>query len=333
LAVGFIFLVVHRPVQDLMAGTKRVAAGDLNHRLSVRTSDELGELAASFNKMTEDLARAQQEILAWNRTLEQRVEAKTLELEQAYSNLVANEKMASLGKLAATVAHEVNNPLFGILTYARLVIKELEKNHLTEEARAKAIEQLRIIERESKRCGELMKTLLAYARQAPPHKQAQDLNVLVRRALELVRHQAELQGVEIVEKLLPGLPRCLCDAGQVQQIVLALLVNALDAMPRGGRIEVVTETDAAGSAAVIRVRDTGPGIPPAILPHIFEPFFTTKEDQHRTGMGLAVARTLAEHHGGGITVKSSPEEGTEFEVVLPLGARVAVNAGGNGEKA
>jgi two-component system NtrC family sensor kinase len=333
LAVGFIFLVVHRPVQDLMAGTKRVAAGDLNHRLSVRTSDELGELAASFNKMTEDLARAQQEILAWNRTLEQRVEAKTLELEQAYSNLVANEKMASLGKLAATVAHEVNNPLFGILTYARLVIKELEKNHLTEEARAKAIEQLRIIERESKRCGELMKTLLAYARQAPPHKQAQDLNVLVRRALELVRHQAELQGVEIVEKLMPGLPRCLCDAGQVQQIVLALLVNALDAMPRGGRIEVVTETDAAGSAAVIRVRDTGPGIPPAILPHIFEPFFTTKEDQHRTGMGLAVARTLAEHHGGGITVKSSPEEGTEFEVVLPLGARVAVNAGGNGEKA
>jgi len=332
-AVGFILLVVHRPVQELMAGIKRVAAGDLRHRLSVRTSDELGELARSFNKMTEDLARAREEILAWNRTLEERVESKTLELEQAYTNLVVNEKMASLGKLAATVAHEVNNPLFGILTYARLVIKELEKPEITPEAQAKALEQLRVIERESRRCGELMKTLLAYARQAPPRKQPEDLNVLVRRALDLVRHQADLQGVEIEERLSPELPRCLCDAGQVQQVVLALLVNALDAMPRGGRIEVATEADPAGGAARIRVRDTGPGIPPEILPHIFDPFFTTKEDQHRTGMGLAVAKTLTEHHGGAISVESSPQAGTEFQVMLPLGARVAVNAGGNGEKA
>jgi two-component system NtrC family sensor kinase len=333
LSVGFILLVVHRPVRELIAGTKRVAAGNLEHRLTVHSADELGELAASFNKMTADLARAHAEITAWTRTLEERVAKKTAELEQAYTGLVVNEKMASLGKLAATVAHEVNNPLFGILTYSRLVLKELEKDELTPAARAGAIEQLRIIERESKRCGEIMKNLLAFARQAPPRKQPQALNVLVGRALTLVRHQAELAGVELAQDFAPDLPPCLCDADQVQQVILVLLVNALEAMPHGGRVEIVTQLDASGAAARIRVRDSGPGIPPDALPRIFEPFFTTKEDQHRTGLGLAVACSIAEHHGGKLTVESAPGQGAEFTLTLPLGARVAVGEPANGENA
>jgi two-component system NtrC family sensor kinase len=332
-SVGFILLVVHRPVRDLIAGTKRVAAGNLGHRLTVHSADELGELAASFNKMTADLARAHEEITAWTRTLEARVEKKTTELEQAYTGLVVNEKMASLGKLAATVAHEVNNPLFGILTYSRLVLKQLEKDELSAAGKADAIEQLRIIERESKRCGEIMKNLLDFARQSPPRKQPQALSVLVGRALTLVRHQAALQGVELVQELAPDLPLCLCDADQVQQVILVLLVNALEAMPHGGRVDVVTQLDASGSAAQIRVRDSGPGIAADVLPRIFEPFFTTKEDQHRTGLGLAVACSIAEHHGGTLTVESAPEKGAEFTLTLPLGARVAVGAPANGENA
>jgi two-component system NtrC family sensor kinase len=332
-SVGFILVVVYRPVGALMAGIKRVAAGDLSHRLPVYSADELGELAASFNKMTADLGQANAEITAWTRTLEERVEKKTLELEQAYTGLVANEKMASLGKLAATVAHEVNNPLFGILTYSRLVLKELEKDETSPEAKARAIDQLRTIERESSRCGDIMKNLLAFARQVPPRKQPQELNLLVGRALKLVRHQAELQGVELVENLAPSLPRCLCDADQVQQAVLVLVVNALEAMPRGGRVEVTTRLDASGAAAEVRVRDNGPGILPDVLPHIFEPFFTTKEDQHRTGLGLAVAHSIAEHHGGTLTVQSTLEAGAVFTLSLPLGARVAVGPGGNGEHA
>jgi signal transduction histidine kinase len=155
----------------------------------------------------------------------------------------------------------------------------------------------------------------------------------VGRALTLVRHQAELKDIELVQELAPNLPLCLCDADQVQQVILVLLVNALEAIPHGGRVEVITQLDASGAAAQIRVRDSGPGIAADVLPRIFEPFFTTKEDQHRTGLGLAVACTIAEHHGGTLTVESAPEKGAEFTLTLPLGARVTVGTPANGENA
>ncbi len=326
-SVGFILLVVHRPVRELMAGTKKVAGGDLGYRLSVRSGDELGQLAASFNKMTEDLARARDEVTAWARTLEDRVEQKTQELERAYVGLVASEKMASLGKLAATVAHEVNNPLFGILTYSRLVLKDLEKAEWDEARKAAAIEQLRIIERESRRCGDIVKNLLAFARQAPPQTRPQDLTHLLRRTLKLVHHQLELQGIELAENFAADLPSCSVDADQTQQVLLVLLVNAVEAMPRGGRLEVSTSWDPSSPNVQVRVRDTGTGIAADALPHIFEPFFTTKEDQHRTGLGLAVAKNIVDQHGGTLTVRSVPEQGTEFTLTLPAQAPVSAGSG------
>lgn len=331
-SVGFILLVVHRPIRELISGTYKVAGGDLDHRLAVRSRDELGELAASFNKMTADLARAHSEITAWTRTLEERVEKKTEELRRAHAGLLASEKMASLGKLAATVAHEVNNPLFGILTYSRLALKALESSDLEPAARTQAIEQLRIIERESRRCGEIMKNLLNFARQAPPRREAHDLNTLVGRAVTLIRHQLELQDIELEKSLAPDLPPCPCDEDQIQQVVLALLVNAAEAMPQGGRLTVVTEHDPAAASARIRVCDTGAGIPPDVLPQIFEPFFTTKEDQHRTGLGLAIARGIVERHGGAVAASSVPGEGAEFTITLPLQTPVAAGVAGNGDR-
>ena len=304
----FIWGVVYRPVKELTAGTHRVADGDLDYRLAVRSNDELSDLAASFNKMTAEVAGVHAEI-------EERVQRKTAELDQAHRSLLSSEKMASIGKLAATVAHEVNNPLFGILTYARLTLKEVEKGPAG--SRAEMVEQLRIIERESKRCGDIMRNLLTFARQAPSHREPNDLNTLIGRALVLVRHQAELLGIELRSHLADDLPPVCCDPGQIQQVVLVLLVNATEAMPHGGVLEVATEMDSAAGSARIRVRDTGPGIPPEVLSQIFDPFFTTKEDQQRTGLGLAVARSIVEQHGGEIAVESTPGKGTEFVVALP----------------
>ncbi len=322
-SVIFILLVVHRPVRELTAGMKKVAAGDLSRRVVVHSADELGELALSFNRMTEDLARARDEITAWNRTLEDRVVKKSRELEKAYEGLVASGKMAALGKLAATVAHEVNNPLFGILTYSRLAQKDLEKANGEAAPRVQAIERLRIIERESKRCGEIVKNLLTFARQSPPRKDMQDVNTLVRRTMTLMHHQMELQSIETGENLAPDLPPCLVDADQIQQVLLVLVANAAEAMPRGGVLKVATARDAEAGRILVRVTDNGCGIAPEVMPHIFEPFYTTKEDQHRTGLGLAVARNIVEQHGGTLTVVSTREQGTEFTLSLPVEAPAA----------
>jgi two-component system NtrC family sensor kinase len=317
LAVAFIWIMVYRPVKALIDGTRRVAEGDLSYRLPVNSEDELGDLAHSFNKMTAEVEGVHAEI-------EERVRRKTAELEKAHKVLLSTEKMASIGKLAATVAHEINNPLFGILTYARLVLRNLMRVEV--ENRDEMAEQLQTIERESKRCGDLVKNLLTFSRQAPSNREPQDLNTIVHRAILLVKHKLDMQSVELRENLAEGLPAVECDANQIQQVVLVLMVNASEAMPKGGTLEVTTEFDKVTEQGVVRVRDTGSGIPEDVLPRIFDPFFTTKEDQNRTGLGLAVAVSIVEQHTGEITVNSTPGQGTEFRLALPATAAVPSGA-------
>lgn len=308
----FVWVVLYRPVRELLAGIHRVADGDFGYSLKVRSNDELGELAAAFNKMSVELAAAHNEITSWAHTLEDRVARKTRELENTQAGLFAAEKMASLGKLAATVAHEVNNPLFGILTFARLALKDTQDE--------KQRERLKTIERESLRCGEIMRNLLTFARQTPKKREPNDFNGLVERAIKLVHHQVELLQIKLDVQLAPEMPQITCDAGQVQQVALVLLVNATEAMPSGGSLLVSTSYDAANDQVQLRVRDTGCGITPETMANIFEPFFSTKEDQHRTGLGLAIAKNIMDHHGGRIEVHSQPGEGTEFIVTLPVTA-------------
>ncbi len=295
ITILFAWTMVYRPVHELIGGMRRVAQGDLHYRLAVRSRDEFGEMAESFNKMTADLEKANNLILA------------------------RAERMASLGKLAATVAHEVNNPLMGILTYARLTRKAIEKAGPTLAEKERLIEQLQTIEHESRRCGDLMRNLLMFSRQSSRTLQDNDVNALAGRAITLVRHQLELNGVELEQNLTPDAPKVSCDAGQIQQVILGLIVNALEAMQgiSGGRLWVSTEAELEPKpAVVIRVRDNGPGIRPDVMPHLFEPFFTTKTDEQRTGLGLAVAKSIVEQHGGEISVKSTEGAGAEFIIRL-----------------
>ena len=314
----FVWQLVYRPVSDLISGMRKVARGRLDHRLTPRSRDELGEVAETFNGMAADLAAARQELTDWARTLEQRAAQKAAELDRANRLMTTSERMASLGRLAATVAHEVNNPLFGILNYARLTRKDIERADPPPAQRERMLEQLQIIERESRRCGELMRNLLMFARQSPRRIEPADLKQVIERAASLVRHRYELTGITLEQQYAPDLPPVPCDANQIQQVVLGLLVNAAEAMPGGGRVTVSAALDGAGAHALIRLRDNGPGIPSDVLPQIFEPFFTTKEDEHRTGLGLAVARSIVEQHGGTIAAQSAPGAGAEFTIQLPL---------------
>jgi len=317
ISAGLIRATVYNPVHRLTEGTRHVAEGELNYSLPVSSSDELGSLAASFNRMTEQLKKAREENQQWTRTLEARVREKTGELERAYHRLVQSEKMASLGKLAAVVAHEINNPLAGILTYSKLVSRLVDKGLEDDRRRAEAKSDLQQIEGESKRCGAIVKNLLTFARQAPLVPRENDLGGIVERCLLLVGHQCELQQVEVESQIEPKMPSIHCDSAQIQQVLLALLMNAVEAMPRGGRLKVEAAYDPERREARIVVSDDGMGIPEEALPHIFEPFFTTKAEGKGVGLGLAVAFGIVQQHGGKIAVSSTPQKGTTFTVTLP----------------
>ncbi len=318
ISMVFVWRLVARPVRELTEGMRRIASGKLSQQLAVRSHDELGDMAEAFNRMAVALAEANEEVMAWTRTLEQRVEQKAGELERAHKFMATSERLASLGRLAATVAHEVNNPLFGILTYARLTRKDVERADPAPANRDRMVEQLQIIERESRRCGELMRNLLMFARQSPRQVQPSDVNDIADRAIALVRYRLELNGTALLLELAPDLPSIPCDANQIQQVILGLMVNASEALGKGGSIALSTAFDRSANAVEIHVRDDGPGIPPDLLAQIFEPFFTTKQDVHRTGLGLAVARSIVEQHGGSITARSVEGQGAEFVVSLPL---------------
>lgn len=318
ISMVFVWRLVSSPLRELVHGMRRIASGKLDQRVTVRSDDELGEVAGAFNRMAAALAQANQEVTAWTHTLEQRVEEKATELERAHKFMATSERLASLGRLAATVAHEVNNPLFGILTYARLTRKDVERVVPPPPNKDRMVEQLQIIEHESRRCGELMRNLLMFARQSPRSIGPADINEIIGRAVSLVRHRLELSGTALELDLAPDLPAVPCDANQIQQVALGLMVNAAEALGNGGRIDIATRHNAPAHTVEMHVRDTGPGIPRDVLAQVFEPFFTTKPDVHRTGLGLAVARSIVEQHGGAIIAESVEGAGAEFIVSLPV---------------
>jgi len=324
-SVLFIWVVVHKPIRELTRGTQRVAQGELDFRLPVRSSDEIGALAGSFNKMTADLSEARAELTAWAQALEERVEMKKKELKRAHEAVLQSEKMASIGKLAAVVAHEINNPLAGILTYTKLLRKWLERGEWDAARHEEVRSSLELIEAESRRCGDIVKNLLTFARAAPMNLERSDLNAVVDRVVRLVRHQVELANIQLQIDLDPKLPTVHCDASAVEQVILALVMNAIEALPHGGNLWLRSALLPETHQVQLQVKDDGVGIPPEILDHLFEPFFTTKERGRGVGLGLAISRSIVEQHGGKIDVESELGKGTAFNIWLPLnGDHVAV---------
>jgi two-component system NtrC family sensor kinase len=319
----FVWRVVGEPIKALKKGTKHLSQGELGYQIEVQSQDEVGDLAHSFNDMSLQLRAANEEIVNWAKTLEDRVEQKTKELNRAHDHVLHVEKMASLGKMAAVVAHEINNPLSGILTYAKLLRKWVGSGQTEHEKREEAMQCLELIAAESRRCGDLIKNLLTLSRTAPMNVQSTDLHAVIDRCLLLVRHQLELGGVEVQLNFAKDLPRVPCDPAQIEQVLLTLIMNAKDAMPRGGNLWIETRVSADETEIEILVRDDGAGIAPGVLPHIFEPFLTTKESGRGVGLGLAISRGIVERHNGRIEVASELGRGTTFSITLPNQAPAA----------
>ena len=322
LAVGvFVHRLIYRPLRDLEAGAQRIAQGNLEKPIPVRSDDEFGRLAGSFNSMTQALRASQQELQRWNETLERKVEERTRALRVAEAEAVRGEKLASVGLLAAGIAHELNNPLTGILTFTSLMRKNLP------DGSAEA-EDLDLVIKETRRCAAIIRRLLDFAREKAPEKKFADLNRLIEGTVHIVEQPAQLQDIAIRLELDPALPQVWVDTNMIEQVVMNMLVNAQHAIGQKGGITIRTrrapepKSPAVGAAAVpmaeISIADTGCGIPEKNLKRIFDPFFTSKEVGKGTGLGLSVSHGIVEAHGGLIEVESRVGEGSTFRVYLPL---------------
>ena len=313
--VAFVYRIVRRPVMRLVAGTQRIAQGDLDTRIEVRTKDELGDLAEAFNHMTADLRAAREESNQWSQQLEQKVVEKTAELGRAQRQVMLMDKMASLGKLAATVAHELNNPLGGILNYAKLVERVVRDETLDQAGRDEVLRYLAAIQQESRRSGDIVRNLLLFARPVQARLASIKLSVIIERSMLLLRHRMDLAQVVCDYQASSDDDSLWCDADQIQQVLVALLVNAIEAMEDGGTLSLrVTSTT---DQLTLVIADTGIGIPEASIAHIFEPFYSTKEKESGVGLGLAIVFGIVQSHGGTIDVRSEPGRGTTFTVKLP----------------
>ena len=316
----FILFVVQRPVRKLMAGMRMVSSGELGHRLRDTSRTELGQLGRAFDTMAEEVARARAEVTAWAATLEKRVKEKTEALEKTHRQMAHVEKMASLGTLSSTVAHELNNPLEGILTFAKLLIKRIQKSALTQGEKESFTQDLQLIADEAARSGTIVKNLLVFSRWGAVAFRTTKIRTIVERCLLMVNHHARVNGVEL-RTTCPDGAEIECDPGQIHQLLIALLVNGIEAIPppaeRKKPAVVELDVSLSNEHATILVRDSGVGMTEEIKAHIFEPFFTTKSEGKGVGLGLAIAYGIVERHRGVIEVESEVGRGTLFAVTLP----------------
>jgi signal transduction histidine kinase/ActR/RegA family two-component response regulator len=303
--------VIVGPIKYLVHATERIAHGDLEILLPGRGRDEIGALAESFNQMTVHLRESRQALEASNQELERKVQERTRALKDAQKQLIQAEKMSVVGQLVSGVAHELNNPLAGVLGYSQLLMRR--------GAEGKVREGLQKIEAEAERCRRIVQNLLIFARKHKPQMSLLDVNAVIESTLEMRGYHLKTDNVTVVRDLDPRLPKTMADTNQVQQVLMNVINNAHHAMlevDRPRRLAVRT-AHREGRIAV-EVADNGSGIPQEHLSRIFDPFFTTKEVGRGTGLGLSICYGIIQEHGGDIRVDSHPGSGTTFTIELPV---------------
>jgi two-component system NtrC family sensor kinase len=307
-----LYKVVTKPVSELAHGMAKVAMGDLEYHLPVNAVDEFGDLARTFNAMTNDLKKAKQELVDWGNTLEKKVQEKTKAIKNAQAQLIHSEKLASLGRMAAGVAHEINSPLTGIVTFGHLLQKKFQPG-------SQDREDIDVIIDQANRCSNIIKGLLGFARSSAAEKSAINIHDVINSSLNIVRNKVDFFNLQLITDFDESLPGVTVDSSQLQQVFLNMIMNAADAIEGKGSITIKTNpvTDEGKDFVEIEFRDTGTGISEDDLKNLFEPFFTTKPVGKGTGLGLAVSHGIIQEHGGKVFVKTKVGEGTSFFIRLP----------------
>lgn len=297
------------PLKKLEEMSRKIADGDYKRKFIVRGPIEIQHLASSLDEMAKQLEEEKRELEEWATTLEKKVDERAEEIKKIHSQLFRSEKLASLGKLAAGVAHEINNPLTGILTNSSLLLEDLD----ADDPRREDVE---VMVNETIRCREIVKRLLDFAKQTKPQKRLASINGLLENIILLVRNQTSFRNITVEKNLSADIPDILVDPDQVQQVFVNIILNAAEAMTKGGTLTIRSATSPDGQSAVVSFADTGAGIAEEVREKIFDPFYTTKE--HGTGLGLSITYGIVEQHGGTISVDSTVGKGSVFTIQLPI---------------
>jgi len=318
--------IITQPIKTLVDVTDQISKGDLSKTVNISRRDEIGLLAESFNRMIESLKESQEEIEEYNRTLEAKIIERTRELEDAQSQLIQSEKLAGIGQLAAGVAHELNNPLGGILGYAQFTLEKMQKKELSELIDKDYVsfkKYLRDIENQTRRCKAIVQNLLRFSRSSNKVEFTDtDINQVLEETLTFVEHQLVMNQIGLTKELDPEIPVIQGNPGQLQQVFTNMIINSLHASPSGTQMTITSKylppLGEFPGAIEIDFGDQGVGISEENMKKIFEPFFTTKEVGKGTGLGLSVSYGIIKDHGGEIKVKSKVGVGTTFSIIIPL---------------
>lgn len=310
---------IRKPLTEVIKASEAVSVGDRHVRMETPPNQlhDLRMVSTAFNKMLDNLNSAREELENWSQQLEYKVQKKTEELSEIQNELIHIERIASLGKLSSSVAHEINNPLSGVLTYSKLVHKLISKLDLDDDKKESMLRYLNVIEDETKRCGDIVKGLLDFSRSDKVDFKPYHVHRLMKETYTLIEHQMKMENILFHTDFSATNDLILCNGNQIKQAGIAMLMNAAEAILENGVILIKTRNPD-DKHIIIEISDNGAGIARNDIPHIFEPFYSTKEKASGIGLGLAIVHGIVQNHNGKIEVDSELGKGTSISIQLPL---------------
>jgi two-component system NtrC family sensor kinase len=323
LLMTFLIIFTRKKIKDplnaIIRASFAVANGDTSTRLEIKPHqlDDMRMVSRALNNMLDNLQAANNELQNWSQQLEYKVQKKSEELGAAQNELIHIERIASLGKLSLSVAHEINNPLSGILVYTKLVHKQVSNQDIDPAKKENILKHLKLIENETKRCGDIVKGLLDFSKKDQNDFEAKHLHEIIRKTYDLMTHPMKIANINFLTDFSAESDLIFCSPNQIKQACIAILVNASEAVTENGEIVIRTKNPDQATI-VLEITDNGLGISQEDIPHIFEPFFSTKQSASGIGLGLAIVHGIVKSHKGKIEVRSEQGKGTTISITLPV---------------